>query len=138
MQRLPDVPTPIRRAVAVCCAVVILSGSLLDPGDGVPRGLLGIDVSVYAHAVAYAGLAGAIGYAALSVDRRTLLAAAAIATVYGAGIEVLQGLVSYRTMAATDALLNAIAAAGGTVCWWLVAPRFGVDRGSRPFFGPPE
>ena len=128
MQRLPVVPKPLRYAGVVACAVVILYGSVTEPGDGVPRMLFGVGVTVYLHVIAYAGFTGAIGYAALSADRRTLLVAAAIATLYGAGIEVLQGAIPYRTMAASDVVLNAVAAAIGAVCWWFVAPWFGAER----------
>ena len=128
VQRVPVVPRPLRYAGVVACAVVILYGSVTEPGDGVPRTLFGIGVTVYLHVVAYAGIAGAVGYAALSADRRTLFVAAAVATLYGAGIELLQGTLPYRTMAASDALLNAVAAAGGAACWWLVAPWFGAER----------
>jgi VanZ family protein len=44
------------------------------------------------------------------------------------GIELLQGTLSYRTMAAGDAAINAVGAALGAACWWLIAPLFGVPR----------
>ena len=128
VQHVPVVPKRLRYAGVIACAVVILYGSVIEPGDGVPRTLFGIGVTVYLHVVAYAGFTGAIGYAALSADRRTLLVAAAVATVYGAGIELLQGTLPYRTMAASDVLLNATAAVIGAACWWLVAPWFGAER----------
>ena len=117
----------------VACAIVILAASVADPsGTGAPRALFGIGVTVYLHFVAYAGLAGAIGHAVLSADRRALLLAAIIATLYGAGIELLQGMLSHRTMSAGDAAINAVGAALGAACWWLIAPLFGAPRARLP------
>lgn len=129
---LPAAPRSLRYAGAAGCALVILYASVTEPGDGVPRTLFGIGFTVYLHVIAYAGFTGAIGYAALSADRRTLLIAAGIATLYGAGIELLQGTIPYRTMALSDVFINAGGAAIGAFLWWLTAPRFGADqRGSR-------
>jgi VanZ family protein len=128
---IPTVPTPLRVFGVVACAIVILAASVADPsGSGVPRTLFGIGITVYLHFIAYAGLAGAIGHAVLSADRRALLLAVIIATLYGAGIELLQGTLSHRTMAAGDGAINAVGAALGAACWWLIAPLFGAPRGS--------
>jgi VanZ family protein len=126
---MPTVPNPLRAIGVVACAIVILAASVSDPGDtSAPRTLFGIGFTVYLHFIAYAGLAGAIGHAVLSADRRALLVAALLATLYGVGIELLQGTLSYRTMAAGDAAINAVGAALGAACWWLIAPLFGVPR----------
>ena len=129
---LPAAPRSLRYAGAIACALVILSASVTEPGDGVPRTLFGIGFTVYLHLVAYAGFTGAIGYALLSADRRALVVAAGLATLYGAGIELLQGTVSYRTMAALDVGINAVGAAVGAVLWRLTAPIFGADRAEAP------
>jgi VanZ family protein len=117
----------------VACALVILYASVIDPsgGAGAPRTLFGLGITVYLHFVAYGGLAGAIGYAWLSADRRALVVAAAIATLYGAGIELLQGTLPHRTMAGGDAAVNAAGAVLGAACWWLIAPFFGASRERR-------
>jgi len=125
---LPPAPRSLRYAGAVACALVILYASVIEPGDGVPRTLFGIGFTVYLHVIAYAGFTGAMGYAALSADRRTLLFAAGLATLYGAGIELLQGTIPYRTMAVSDAFINAGGAVLGAFVWWLTAPRFGAER----------
>jgi VanZ family protein len=131
VRHVPPAPKSLRYAGAFGCAIVILYGSAIEPGDGVPRTLFGIGFTVYLHVIAYAGFAGAIGYATLAADLRTLLVAAAIAALYGAGVELVQGTLPYRSMSAFDALINAVGATAGAACWWLVAPRFGADRGDR-------
>jgi VanZ family protein len=112
----------------ICLALAVLAASVVEPGGGVPRTLLGIGLTVYLHLLAYAGLAAALGYAEASADRRTLLVAAAIATLYGAAIELLQGPIPYRTMALSDAVINAVGAILGAALWRTAAPWFGADR----------
>lgn len=121
----PVAPRPLRYAGVLACAAVVLYGSVTAPGDGDPLRLFGIGIAVYLHLVAYAGLTGAVGYALLAADRRALLLAAGVATLYGLGVELLQGTLPYRSMAATDVLLNAAGAAAGAALWRLVAPVFG-------------
>jgi VanZ family protein len=124
----PMFPKWLRYAGAVGCALLILYASVIEPGEGVPRTLFGVGVTVYLHVIAYGVLTATIGYAMRSADRRTLLVAVTIATLYGAGIELLQGTIPYRTMAATDVLINAIGAVCGAGLWWAIAPRVGLDR----------
>lgn len=92
---------------------------------------------MHLHAAAYAGLAGGVGYAMLAADARTLLVAAAVATLYGAGVKLLQGLVAYRTASAPDPLVNGIGAGAGALLWRAVAPRFVVERPGGPLRRPP-
>lgn len=129
--RLPIAPRWLRYAGVAGCALVILSASLAEPDDGVPRTLFGVGFTVYLHLLAYAGLAGAVGYARLATDPRTLLVAVVVATLYGAAIELLQGTVPYRTMSGLDAAINAAGAVAGGLSWRLVAPLFGAE-GNRP------
>ena len=112
----------------VGCGLLILYASVIEPGDGVPRTLFGVGFTVYLHVIAYAVLTATIGYATLSADRQTLLVAVAVATLYGAGIELLQGTIPYRTMDVADVLINAIGACCGAVFWWAVASRLDPDR----------
>ncbi|MCY4732619.1 VanZ family protein [Natronomonas gomsonensis] len=126
----PAFAASLRYAVPVTFAAAILVASVVDPGDGVPRTVLGIGTTVYLHVVGYAALAAALGYAARSADWRPLLAAAAVAALYGAGIEALQGPIPYRTMSAADAMTNAVGAALGTGAWRLLARRLGARFGA--------
>ena len=127
---LPVAPRWLRYAGVVACAAVILYVSTLDPGEGPPTTLFGVETTVYLHFVAYGGLAGAVGYALLAAGPRTLLAAAAVATLYGAGVEVVQGALPYRTMSGFDVVVNAAGAVVGALLWRIVAPWIG---GNRPW-----
>jgi hypothetical protein len=125
---LPVAPRTLRYAGVLACAVVILYSSVTVVDDGVPRTLFGIGTTVYLHVIAYAGFTGAIGYARLSADRRALLLAAGLSTLYGAFIELLQGTLSYRTMSLLDGVINAGGALLGAALWRLTAPVFGASR----------
>lgn len=127
-QPLPVVPRVLRYAGVFVCAAVILYSSVTAVDDGVPRTLFGIGTTVYLHAIAYAGFTGAIGYALLSDDRRALLVAAGGATLYGIGIELLQGAIPYRTMSLADVFVNAGGATVGAALWRLSASWFGAER----------
>lgn len=120
-------PAWIRSAVVVGLAFAILVASVVDPGEGGTSTVFGIGVTVYTHVLAYGALSVAIGYARLSADRRTLVIAVVVATAYGALIELLQGMIPYRTMSALDAVLNAMGATIGAVVWRVVFRRFGGD-----------
>lgn len=119
-------PRSVRSVGVGCCALAIFLASIAEPSGGVPRTLFGVGFTVYLHLLAYAGLAAAIGYAIDSADRRTLVAAAALVTLYGAAIELVQGTISYRTMAAADVVINAIGAVIGVALWWRIAPAFDI------------
>ncbi|MFQ3318054.1 MAG: hypothetical protein ACI8UR_002442 [Natronomonas sp.] len=125
---LPVAPSPLRYAGVLACLVVILAASVAEPGDGVPPTLFGVETSVYLHAIAYAGLTGAIGYARLAADRRGLLVAGSLAVCYGVFIELLQGTLSYRSLSTLDVLVNASGTVVGASLWWAVAPLFGAER----------
>ena len=125
---LPTAPRRLRYAGVVACAAVILYASVLEPGHGAPTTLFGVGTTVYLHFVAYAGLAGAVGYARLSADARTVAAAAGIATLFGVAVELLQGTLSYRTMSGLDVVVNAAGAVVGALLWRVIALWFGRNR----------
>jgi VanZ family protein len=108
----------------LACALVVLYASVVDPsGAGNPD----VGTTLPLHAAAYAGLALAVGYAQLAADRRALLAAVALATLFGAVVELVQWPLAYRTADALDAAVNGAGAAGGALLWRALAPRFGVS-----------
>lgn len=127
------VPKAARYGLVAGCAAAILYASVLDPtagvpGDGVPGVPTGAGGTAHVHVLAYAVLTALLAHARLAADRRMLLVAAVLATLYGAGIELLQGRLPYRTMAVSDVVLNAIGAAVGAAGWWVLAPLFGATR----------
>lgn len=128
--RGPVVSWPLRAAIVGGVAACILVASVVDPGGSVPRTLFGVGITVPFHLIGYAALSGTLGYALAAADRRTLVLAVVLATLYGAGIELLQGMIPARTMAVGDVLLNFAGAILGSSVWWGVAPWFGVERGN--------
>ena len=122
-RRLPAAPRELRYALAVGWALLVLVASVVEPGGGPAGG-----TTLHLHAGAYAGLAFAVGYALLAADGRTLLAAVAVATLFGVVVESIQGTLSYRTMSALDAVVNCVGAVAGTLLWRGFAPLFGVER----------
>ena len=122
---LPIVPRPLRYAAVATLALVVLAASVTEPGESVPRTLFGVGFTVCLPLLAYASLAAVSGYALLSADRRILVVSATLATLYGASIELLQGTIPYRTMAASDAAVNAVGAVLGAAIWRFLAPPVG-------------
>jgi VanZ family protein len=114
--------------VALAWALAVLAASVVDPGVA---GTLGAETTLHVHAAAYAGLALAVGYALLAADRRSLLVAVAIATLFGAGVELVQWPLAYRTASALDAAVNAVGAVGGALLWRALAPRVGASTATR-------
>ncbi|WP_248897403.1 VanZ family protein [Haloplanus halobius] len=81
--------------------------------------------SAWFHAAGYAGVTLVLSYAlrAARDDWRRLLGAFACATVVGAGIELVQMGLPYRTFSVGDVLVNAAGAALAVVGWRLGGPR---------------
>ncbi|WP_396610681.1 VanZ family protein [Haloferax sp. S1W] len=110
-------------------AIAILVASVIQPsGTGLasqgPLGLVGVDK--WLHAGAYAGLGFGVAFALRARAVSTLLVAVVIATVYGMGIELFHGVLSYRTFAVADMLANALGATLGGLLWAVVRS---IDRG---------
>jgi hypothetical protein len=105
--------------------IVVLCASVVDPGAGTVQAT-GFDPTLF-HVLGYGGLSLLVGWGLAVVDRRRLLAVTLLVTLFGAGIELLQGPLPYRTMAGLDAVTNAVgAAAGAVLCAWL--SRHAADR----------
>jgi len=101
--------------LATTVAVAILGASVLNPrwiGPSGPDAVLGL--AAWLHLVGYAALGAALrprfspGWCGVAV-------AVVLATGYGAGIECLQSLLTYRTASALDAAINGIGASLGVV-----------------------
>lgn len=123
-----DSTSRVRLLAPSLWGVAVLCASVVDPGAGtVPA--TGFDTTTPFHVLGYGGLSLLVGWSLGEVDRRRLLAVTLLVTLYGAGIELLQGPLPYRTMAGFDAVTNAVSAAAGAVLWaWLsrrVADRAG-------------
>lgn len=126
--RLPVLPREIRLAAAAFVATAILYTSLIDPPTAGPMPVyLGVGQDKWLHALAYAGFASTLAYAALpergTLDRRTLAVAVAVAVAYGVGVELVQLPLAARAFDPTDALANGLGAAVGSLPWLQVRGR---------------
>jgi VanZ family protein len=122
---LPLVPRSVRRLLVTAVLTAILVASIVrPPGAGrVVTGPFGVlPLSTWLHGVAYAGLAVVLAYALGSNPRpnwQILVVVFAFATAYGAGIELIQSTLAYRSFETGDILVNAVAAALAAAGWGL-------------------
>lgn len=112
-----------RRAVVVWF-LIVGGASVVDPavvlgtaasGSTSPLTLVGIDAFVVSHLIAY-GVLGWLLVAVFDSDtdvRHGVVAAVAVATAAGVGVELLQAPLAARTASTTDALINAVGAVVG-------------------------
>ncbi|POG53836.1 VanZ family protein [Haloferax marisrubri] len=123
--------SPRRAAVALGYALVVLAASVVPtpPGSLAPMGPLGlVGLDKWVHAVGYAGLGFAFASAVRAEGRREVVAAVVTAGAFGAGIEVVQAVLPYRSFGVADAGANlAGAVLGGVV--WVAAVRVADARG---------
>lgn len=115
---LPLIDRRLRYVFAVGVAVVVLIASVVDPpSTGGPTVLFGVGVDKWLHLLAYAALAGAVGYARLDetgLDGRALLSVLVLVAAYGFGVELVQAPLLARAFDLADATVNALGAAVGT------------------------
>lgn len=126
--RLPLVPKSVRWLLVAATLVTLLVFSVVRPSATGPiPGPFGlVPQSTWLHAVGYAGLAVVIAYALQTSPRpdwQVLCAVFAFATAYGAGIELLQSTIAYRTFDTADILVNAAGAAVAVAGWKLLVRR---------------
>ncbi|WP_202932649.1 VanZ family protein [Halorussus salinus] len=132
-------PTWLRwLAVAVAAGGIFFASVLDPPSSGVPPvgplGLLGFDK--WLHALAYAGLAGALatalapshGPAASRSPAVTAALAGLLAVGYGVGIEFVQAPLPERSFSVLDMAANATGAVVAVLGWRLLV---GFVAGSR-------
>lgn len=120
-----------RRLLAVAVAAVILAASLVpDGGGGSAVGPVGVDKLL--HFGGYAVLTLVALAALRAQSARTVLAVVVLVTVFGGGVELLQGPVPGRSVSTLDLVADAVGAVVGAAAWWLVGrDRFGGERDSR-------
>jgi len=102
-----------RTSVTVVVAFSLLVASVLNPrwiGATGPATTTGI--TAWLHLVGYAVL-GATVVPFFGVGWRGMAVAVAVATAYGAGIELLQFGLAYRTASLADFVINGLGAIGG-------------------------
>lgn len=103
-------------------ALLLLVTSLVplpeSGGQQVPA-LLGVELDKWVHALGYATLASLLAWARSARAFVAVAAAVLVATVYGAGIELLQGLVASRSTSVLDFAANSIGAILAGTVWQL-------------------
>ncbi|KAA9398982.1 hypothetical protein Har1130_12310 [Haloarcula sp. CBA1130] len=121
---------------AVGFSLLLLVTSLLPipegAGEQVPA-FLGFALDKWVHAASYGTLAALLAWGRQARDVSTVVALVAVSICYGAGVELLQGLVPSRGVSGADFVANAVGAVlAGLV--WIVAHRFGAlsDRVDPP------
>ncbi|MCU4926490.1 VanZ family protein [Halobacteria archaeon AArc-dxtr1] len=124
---LPLLPTPVRWLGVAAVAGFILYASLITspPETAVDTAQPAFaPLSYWRHFVAYAALSGALAYAIDDWERRRwqqALLVIAVATLYGAGIEVAQYADPERHFDVLDILVNALGAST-VLGWYAVRP----------------
>lgn len=124
--QVPVVPRPLRVGLVGAIAVVLLIASVVPVEEtGVPAESPVGPISLFAllHVLGYGALAGALSYATVETARTNWLVLPVVflvAVTYGAGIEVIQGLLPYRLFSYTDIALNAVGAGVAVLCWALL------------------
>lgn len=129
--RVPALPLGIRLAGVVLVAAVIVYFSLLDSPGGagpLPMGPFGVlYLDKWLHALGYAALAGALGYAALSADARTLAGVLLLTVGFGVLMEVFQAPLPERAFSYADMAADAVGALAGLAAWRALAAAGLVD-----------
>jgi VanZ family protein len=100
-------------------AAALLVAATIDPrwiGASGPAGIQA--VTALAHLVGYAAFGAAV---VATLGREWRWAAVAVAAGYGAGIELLQVGLAYRTGSLVDVAVNCAGAALGVVAWGAVS-----------------
>lgn len=105
---------------AVSAAVVFLT-SVVDPPAGaaagpVPRPL-GLALDKWAHAGAYALLAGLLCHTTGARATRAMLLAAVVVATYGFAIETVQAILPARSFELADVAANAVGAGLAVLAW---------------------
>ena len=103
-----------RSTLTVAAGLALLVGSVVNPDWFGSSGADAATVSWLFHLVGYAALAAA-ARPLFGPGWRGAAAAVAVATGVGAGIELVQLGLAYRTGSVADAALNAVGAAAGVV-----------------------
>jgi VanZ family protein len=113
---------------AVGFSLLVLVTSLLPipegPSEQVPA-LLGITLDKWVHAASYGTLTALLAWGRRAHGLGTVAALAAVAVLYGASVELLQGLVPSRGTSGTDFLANSLGAVLAGL-GWLIVRRSGV------------
>lgn len=113
---------PRRTAVLLAYAFVVFVASVAPapPGTLAPTGPFGVvALDKWIHASGYAGLGFVVAYATQARQVRDIGRAVVVAAAFGAGIELVQAALPYRTFSLLDMGANAFGAVVGGVVWYV-------------------
>lgn len=117
--RVPLIDRRLRYAAVLGVALLIVAASVTRPSPGAPDVVFGVPLDKVLHALAYAGFAALLAYALLPpgapLSARTLALVVVVAVAFGAGVELLQGALPYRSMSLADAAADLAGAVAGTL-----------------------
>ncbi|MBV0900452.1 VanZ family protein [Haloarcula salina] len=124
-----------RRYLPAAGFALVLLGTSLTPvpegaGEQVPA-LLGIALDKWVHALSYGVLTALLAWARRARSLPVVAALAAVAVCYGAGIELLQGLVPSRGLSGADFLANGVGAVLAGALWLALAHADTASDGSE-------
>jgi len=117
-----------RHLPAAAFAAILLVTSLLpvpESGGQTLPSLLGVTLDKWVHAGSYGLLTGLLAWGHGSRDSWVVAALVVLTAGYGAGIELLQGLVPSRGTSVADMVANAVGAALVGVLWLATARQLG-------------
>jgi len=112
---------------AVGFSLLLLVTSLLPTPEGASEQipvLLGVSLDKWVHAASYGTLTALLAWGRRASGWVTVAALAAVAVLYGAGVELLQGFVPSRGTSGADFVANAAGAVLAGLAW-LAAHRSG-------------
>lgn len=118
-----------RFSLAAGFALAVVVASMIHaPADPFaklgPLGLFGVDKWI--HVGSYALLAFLGAFVVLTRSVAVLVGIALLTTVFGAGVELLQGTIEWRTMEFADVVANALGAVIAVALWRFVWPHLPV------------
>ncbi|GCF13205.1 hypothetical protein Harman_11400 [Haloarcula mannanilytica] len=118
---------------AVGFSLLLLGTSLLPvpegPSEQLPV-LLGVSLDKWVHAASYGALTALLAWARRARGWVTVAALAAVAVLYGAGVELLQALVPSRGTSGADFLANTVGAVLAGLAWLAIRRSDRTDPGA--------
>ncbi|KTG26707.1 VanZ family protein [Haloferax profundi] len=119
--RLRDNPRATLVVVGYALAVLVASVIPTPPGGLTPNGPLGlVGLDKWVHGVGYAVLGFGLAHASRARRATAIGHVVVVAGAYGAGIELVQALLPYRSFSIADMGANVLGAVVGGLLWYVI------------------